>query len=102
MFSTRRYPQENEQVEATHKIILDNLVKKVEAYSKPGKTVAKGTMALWTYRTTPKKPIRESTFTLTYGTEAVIQTEMKVPTTRIDLVQTINIEDILFQEFGYS
>ena len=37
---------------------------------------------LWTYRTTPRKSIRETPFSMTYGTEAVIPLENGFPTMR--------------------
>ena len=37
---------------------------------------------LWTYRTTPRRSIGETPFSLTYGTEAVIPLEIGFPTLR--------------------
>ena len=37
---------------------------------------------LWTYRTTPQKSTRETSFSMTYGAEAVISLENGFPTMR--------------------
>ena len=37
---------------------------------------------LWTYRTTPRRSTGETSFSLTYGAEAVIPLETDFPTTR--------------------
>ena len=37
---------------------------------------------LWTYRTTPRRSTRETSFSMTYGAEAVIPLEFGFPTTR--------------------
>ena len=37
---------------------------------------------LWTYRITPRKSTRETPFSMTYGTEAVIPLENGIPTMR--------------------
>ena len=37
---------------------------------------------LWAYRTTPRKPTGISPFAITYGMEAIIPTEIGMPTTR--------------------
>ena len=37
---------------------------------------------LWTYRTTPRRSIRETLFSMTYGVEAIIPLETGFPTLR--------------------
>ena len=39
---------------------------------------------LWTYRTTPRRSTGETTFSMTYGAEAVIPLEFGFPTSRTD------------------
>ena len=39
---------------------------------------------LWTYRTTPRRSTRETPFSITYGSEAVIPLESRFPTLRTD------------------
>lgn len=38
---------------------------------------------LWTYRTTPRRPIGNTLFALAYGIDAVVPTEIGMPTARI-------------------
>ena len=40
---------------------------------------------LWAYRTTSQKPTEMSPFTLTYGIEAIIPTEIGMPTLRTEI-----------------
>ena len=46
------------------------------------------------YRTTSRKPTRESSFTLTYGMEAIVPTEIEMPTIRIEIPEEVNAEAI--------
>ena len=50
---------------------------------------------LWAYRTTARKPTRISPFALAYGMEAVIPTEVGLPTIRIDTPDSENAESIV-------
>ena len=49
---------------------------------------------LWAYRTTNRKPSRVSPFALTYGLEAIILTEIGMPTLQTKVPGTDNVEDI--------
>ncbi|RVW74284.1 hypothetical protein CK203_051014 [Vitis vinifera] len=42
------------------------------------------TRVLWAYRTTPGRPTGNTPFALTYGMDAVIPTEIGLPTIRTD------------------
>ena len=45
---------------------------------------AKGLLTLlWAYRTTPRATTSETPFSLTYGFEVVVPTELKLPTYRV-------------------
>ncbi|XP_075651109.1 uncharacterized protein LOC142621663 [Castanea sativa] len=79
-YSTPSYPQNNGQAGATNKVILDGLKKKLK-YAK-GKGVVEMPHVLWTYRTTPRRSTSETSFSMTYGAEAVIPTEIGFPTLR--------------------
>ena len=46
------------------------------------------------YITTSRKPTRESPFTLTYGTEAIVPTEIGMPTIQIEIPEEVNAEAI--------
>ena len=47
-----------------------------------GKWVEELPHVLWTYRTTPRKSIGETSFSMTYGAEAIISLENGFPTMR--------------------
>ena len=80
LYSTPRYPQSNGQAEASNKTLLTALKKRLD--SAKGKWVEELPGVLWAYRTTTQKPIGVSPFALTYGMEAVIPTEIGIPTIR--------------------
>ena len=81
--STPRYPQSNGQAEASNKVIISNLKKRLVG--------AKGRWAdelpeiLWSDRTTPKVATEQSPFSLVCGCEAVLPAEAIVPTARYQL-----------------
>ncbi|XP_075654834.1 uncharacterized protein LOC142625004 [Castanea sativa] len=81
-YSTPSYPQSNGQAEATNKVILDGLKKRLE-YPK-GKWVDELPHVLWAYRTTPRRSMGETPFFMTYGAEVVIPTETRFLTPRSD------------------
>ena len=49
----------------------------------------------WAYRTTTRKPTGVSPFVLTYGMEAVIPTEIDLPTVRTATSESTNVESII-------
>ncbi|KAI5352150.1 hypothetical protein L3X38_005041 [Prunus dulcis] len=75
--STPRYPQGNGQAEASNKIILDCLKKRLEGAE--GKWVDELPGVLWAYRTTKRRSTGETPFSLAYGTEAIIPPHVTVP-----------------------
>ena len=50
---------------------------------------------LWAYKTTARKPTDISPFELTYGMEAVIPTEIGLPTIRTDTPESENAESVV-------
>ena len=74
------YPQKNGQAETVNKVIVNGL-KKISDDVKE-KWVEELSHVLWTYRTTPRRSIGETPFSMTYGTEAVIPLETGFPTLR--------------------
>ena len=80
LYSTPRYPQSNGQAEASNKTLLTALKKRLDPAK--GKWVEELPGVLWAYRTTARKPTGVSPFALTYGMEAVIPTEIGIPTVR--------------------
>ena len=79
-------------MEAYNKTLLTALKKRL--YSAKGKWVDKLPRVLWAYRTTNRKPIEVSPFALTYGKEAIIPTEIGMPTPRTEIHGKTNIEAI--------
>ncbi|XP_074297652.1 uncharacterized protein LOC141628400 [Silene latifolia] len=80
MKSTPRNPQSNGQAESRNKIIVENLKKKLEEIG--GKWAEELPLVLWADRTTPKVATGQTPFSLVFGAEAVIPSEVRVPTYR--------------------
>jgi len=74
------HPQSNGQAEATNKVIMNGLKKRLDS--------AKGNWAeqlyhvLWSYRTTPHRTTGETPYKLTYDSDAVIPVEIGEPSWR--------------------
>ncbi|GLT91614.1 hypothetical protein SLE2022_094940 [Rubroshorea leprosula] len=79
-FASVAYPESNGQAEATNRIILDSLKKKVGKAK--GAWTEELLYTLWAYRTTYRTSTGETPFNLTYGTEAVIPVETRISTHR--------------------
>ena len=79
-YSTPAYLQRNGQAEAVKKVIVNGLKKKLN--DAKGKWVEELPHVLWTYRTTSRKSIRETHFSMIYGAKVVIPFENGFPTMR--------------------
>ena len=79
MFATTRHPQSNRQAESTNKTVVNMQKKRLE--SSQGLWAEELHGVLWAYRSTPKTATQETPYSLVYGTEAIIPTEMHVKTT---------------------
>ncbi|XP_065620259.1 uncharacterized protein LOC136063576 [Quercus suber] len=81
-YSSPAHPQANGQVEVTNRSLLKIIKTRLEG--------AKGIWpdelpsVLWAYRTTARTPTGETPFGLTYGSEAVIPTEICLITYRVE------------------
>ncbi|WP_240843948.1 hypothetical protein, partial [Acidaminobacter sp. JC074] len=64
----------------------DGLKKKLKA--KNGRWPEELPSILWSYRTTPRKSTKRTPFSLAFGMEAEIPTEVRIPTLRTKLVET--------------
>ena len=93
LYSTPRYPQSNGQAEASNKTLLTALKKQLD--STKGKCVDELPGVLWAYRTTAHQPTDISPFALTYGMEAIVPTEIDMPTLRTDLPEQSNTETVI-------
>ena len=80
--SLRLPPESNDQVEAVNKIIKTTLKRRLDALK--GRWAAELPLILWSYRTTARTATGETPFSMTYGTEAMIPAEVKVPSFRYD------------------
>ena len=78
-FATPQHPQSNRQAESMNKTVVNMLKKRLEGSH--GKWAKELHRVLWAYRTTPKTTTQETPYSLVYGTEAIIPTEMHVITT---------------------
>ena len=81
-YSFLAHPQANRQFEVTNRSLLKIIETRLER--------AKGIWPedlpsiLWAYRTTARRPTGETTFQLTYGSEAVIPAEVELISYKID------------------
>ena len=87
-YSIPVYPQRNGQAEAINKVIVNGLKKRLDDVK--GRWVEELPHVLWTYRTTPRRSIGETPFSMSYGAEAVIPLETGFPTLR---TQSFNPSD---------
>ena len=94
-YSTPTYPQGNGQVEAVNKVIVNILKKRLD--DAKGRWVEELPHVLWTYRTTPRRSIGETPFSMTYGAKAVIPLETGFPTLRTNAF-TSNDNDRLLEK----
>ncbi|XP_076887319.1 uncharacterized protein LOC143537429 [Bidens hawaiensis] len=94
--STPVNPQANGQAESSNKIIINSLKKKLGA--KKGKWAEELPYVLWADKTTPKNATGQTPFSLVFGVEAVIPTEMVYPTARISTRDPQTNEETLAQD----
>ncbi|XP_064941351.1 uncharacterized protein LOC135594768 [Musa acuminata AAA Group] len=79
-FSSVAYPQANGLAEVTNRSIVDGLKRRVSAARSAW--IDELPSVLWAMCTTPKTPTGESPYSLTFGTEAVLPSEVAIPTPR--------------------
>ncbi|XP_071694899.1 uncharacterized protein [Rutidosis leptorrhynchoides] len=80
-FTSVAYPQANGQVKVTNRDIVAGI--KARLGKHPQGWVDELQHVLWAHQRTPKDSTNKTPFSLVYGTEAVIPTEVLVPTNRI-------------------
>jgi len=76
-FSSIEHPQTNGQEEATNKLILKALKRRVLASKSPWPEEIP--RILWAYHTTPQSTTHETLFSLVYGTDALLPIEIGNP-----------------------
>ncbi|KAK9075696.1 hypothetical protein SSX86_004025 [Deinandra increscens subsp. villosa] len=94
--STPIHPQANGQAESSNKIIINNLKKKLG--SKKGKWAEELPFVLWADRITPKNATGQTPFSLVFGAEVVIHTEMVLPTAMINFQDPETNSQTLLQD----
>ena len=80
-YSTPTYLQSNDKAEATNKGIVNGLKKRLDGIK--GRWAEELPNVLWAYKTTPRRSMEETSFSLTYGTEAVILAEVNLCSGRV-------------------
>ena len=94
--STPVHPQANGQAESSNKIIINNLKKKLG--DKKGRWAEELPFVLWADRTTSKNATGQTPFSLVFGAEAVIPTEVVIPTARISMQNPEANKESLIQD----
>ena len=79
--STSAYSQSNGQAEATNKAIMNGLKKRLDGAK--GRWAKELPNVLWAYRTTLRRSIEETPFSLTYRAEAAIPAEVNLCSVRV-------------------
>ena len=70
------HSQANGQVESMNKIIVQGLKARLDRAG--GKWVEELSLVMWAYRTNPKEATGETPFSIVYGIDAVIPTEIGI------------------------
>ena len=92
-YSTPAYPQGNGQAEASNKVIVNGLKKRLD--DAKGRWVEELPYVLWAYRMMPRRSTGETPFVMTYGAEAVIPLEANFPTLRTSSFTPSSNDDLL-------
>ena len=95
-YSTLVYLQSNGQAEAVNKTILSGLKKRLD--SAKGNWAEELPNVLWAYRTTPRRSIRETLFSLTYEAEAVIPAKVNLCSARVDGFNPAHNEQMMLKQ----
>ncbi|XP_075640288.1 uncharacterized protein LOC142612042 [Castanea sativa] len=93
-YSIPAYWQSNGQAEATNKAIVDGLKKRLEGAK--GKWAEELPSILWAYRTTPRRSTGKTPFSLTFGAEAIIPTEVNLCSARVTGFAPAENEKLMF------
>nr|XP_023872793.1 uncharacterized protein LOC111985376 [Quercus suber] len=80
-YSTPAYPQSNGQVEATNKVILNRLKKRLD--DAKGRWAKELPNVLWAYQATPRRSTGGTPFSLTYRAKAMILAKVNLCSARV-------------------
>ncbi|GJU40912.1 reverse transcriptase domain-containing protein, partial [Tanacetum coccineum] len=92
-FASLKHPQTNSLFERANRILGEGIKARLDERSKDW--IGELSHILWAHRTMIKSSNRETPFSLTYGTEAVIPAEIGMPTLRIAKVDLIKNDEAL-------
>ncbi|XP_028091292.1 uncharacterized protein LOC114291637 [Camellia sinensis] len=93
--SSPAYPQSNGQAGASNKTIINGVKKHLE-HAK-GKWVEELPHVLWAYRTTARRSMGETPYSLTYGMVAIIPLEVGLRTLRSELFESSSNKEVIAQ-----
>ncbi|GKC18248.1 reverse transcriptase domain-containing protein [Tanacetum coccineum] len=92
-FASVKHPQANDLVERANRSLGEGIKARLDERSK--NWIEEISHVLWAHRTMIKSSNRETPFSLTYGTKAVIPVEIGMPTLRIVEVDMIKNDEAL-------
>ena len=98
-YSTPAYPQSNGQAEAVNKTILNGLKRRLDGVK--GRWAEELPSVLWAYRTTPRRSTGETPFSLTYGVEAVIPTEVSLCSAWVAGFDPVQNADLMMERLDW-
>ncbi|XP_075481089.1 uncharacterized protein LOC142521790 [Primulina tabacum] len=87
-FTSVAYPQANGQTEVTNRIIVYAL--KARLHGKGKDWVEELPSILWAYRATPRTITRKTSYSLVYGSEAVLPVEIGQSSARVESYPSCN------------
>src|SRR6266540_2228564 len=94
-YASVAHPQSNGQVECANGMVLQSVKSRVFDRLRPyaGKCARELPSVLWVLRTSPSRATGESPFFLTYGSEAVLPTELKFGSSQVRNLNEKKSED---------
>ena len=95
-YSTLTYPLSNGQAEATNKVIVSGLKKRLKGTK--GKWIEELPNILWAYRTTPRRSMGETLYSLTYGAKAVIPAKISLCSARVSGFSSAGNEELMVKQ----
>ena len=97
-YSTPAYPQSNGQAKATNKTIVNGLKRRLEGAK--GRWAEELPNVLWAYRTTPRRSTRETSFSLTYGAEAVIPAKINLCSAQVSGFEPTQNSELMLKQLN--
>ena len=98
-YSTPAYPQSNGQAEAVNRTILNGLKRRLDGAK--GRWAEELPNILRAYRTTPRRSTSKTPFSLTYGAEAVIPTEVSLCSARVAGFDPVQNADLMMEHLDW-